>query len=115
MTQEWMLKTLIDLGFTQHDAEVYVFLTLNGSQEASIITKTLKTYKRQVYRALSRLIERQLVTTTADLPAQFSAVPFDKVLDLLMKVNIEEANRLEQKREVISSLWKEIARKESST
>ena len=30
MTQEWMIKTLIALGFEKRDAEVYAFLSLNG-------------------------------------------------------------------------------------
>jgi hypothetical protein len=40
-------------------------------------------------------------------PAQFSVVPFNQVLDMLMKDTIEEANRLEQEKEKIFALWKE--------
>ena len=110
-----MLKTLLDLGFIQQDAEVYVFLAINGSQEARVITGALKTYKRQVYRTLKRLKRQHVVTASADLPAQFAAVPFDKVLDMLMKANVEEANRLEQEKERMFNLWKRSVKKDTST
>ena len=82
MTQEWMLRTLVNLGFKQQDAEVYVFLALNGSQKAKDIAEALKTNKRQVYRTLEKLQNREIVNATPNLVAQFSAVSFDKVLDL---------------------------------
>ncbi len=105
MTQEWMLRALLDFGFKQQDAEVYVFLTLNGSQNVKTITIALKAHKRRIYRALNRLRQNRLVTATLDLPAQFTAVPFDKVLDLLMKANLKEAERIERRKDKILSLW----------
>ena len=106
LTQEWMLKTLLDLGFPHQDAEIYVFLALNGSRRAKDLTNAMKTYKRQVYRTLKRLQNRQIVTATTSLPAQFSAIPFDKVLDMLIKANMEEANRVERKKDKMLALWK---------
>lgn len=106
MTQQWMLKTLSDLGFRQKDAEVYVFLAMNGSQKAKEITKALHTCERQVYRILKRLQQSQVVAATPKPPAQFSAIPFDRVLDSLMKANLKEAERIEEKKDKILSLWK---------
>jgi sugar-specific transcriptional regulator TrmB len=106
VTHEWLLKKLLDFGFKQQDAEVYVFLAENGPQEAKVITDNLKTYRRQVYRSLNRLKHQHFVTATTELPARFSAIPFDQVLDLLVKTNVEEANRLEQEKEKIFSLWR---------
>jgi sugar-specific transcriptional regulator TrmB len=85
LTQEWMLKNLINLGFKPKDAQVYVFLALNGPQNAKTITSTLQTQKRQVYRILKKLQNREIVNATSNRAAQFSAVPFDKVLDKLIK------------------------------
>jgi hypothetical protein len=31
MTQEWMLTTLLELGFNQQEAEVYLFLEFDGA------------------------------------------------------------------------------------
>jgi sugar-specific transcriptional regulator TrmB len=113
MTQEWMLKTLVDLGFKQQDAEVYVFLALNGSQKAKAIADALKTYRRQVYRTLKELQNREIINATSNLPAQFSAIPFDKVLGLFIRANMEEADRIEEKKDEILALWKSTIKADS--
>jgi hypothetical protein len=105
LTQEWMLKTIVNLGFGQRDAEVYVFLALNGIHTASDIAKAIGTYKRQVYRALKKLKDLKVVTGSKELPAHFSALPFDKLLDLLKKANLQEAKRIEQNKDSFLALW----------
>lgn len=101
-----MLKNLVNLGFRQQEAEVYVFLALNGSQKVSDIADALKTYKSQVYRTLKKLQNKEIVKATPNLPAMFSALSFDKVLDLLIKADIEEASSIEEKKDAILALWK---------
>jgi sugar-specific transcriptional regulator TrmB len=102
-----MLKALLDLGLAQRDAEVYVFLALNGSKNTSDIADALNTYKNKVGQILKKLQDRQIVFVTPSPPTQFSAVPFDQVLDLLVRDTVEEANRLERKKKKIFALWKE--------
>lgn len=106
MTQQWMLKNLINLGFKPKDAEVYVFLALNGPKKAKDIADALQIHNRQVYRILKKLQNREIINATANRSAQFSAVSFDKVLDKLIKVNMDEANSLEDKKGEILALWK---------
>ena len=105
MTQDWMLKTLLDLGFKQKDVEVYIFLALNGSHGVKEIAEYLKTYKRKIYRILKKLESKNIVFATSGLPTQFSAVSFDKILDLLIIDTLEEAERIEEKKDEILSLW----------
>jgi sugar-specific transcriptional regulator TrmB len=112
LTQEWMLKTLVNLGFGQRDAEVYVFLALNGAHKASDIAEAIKTYERQVYRTLRKLQNQKIVSGTQDLPAHFTALPFDKLLDLLIKANLQEARRIEQNKDDILALWDSCVKKE---
>jgi sugar-specific transcriptional regulator TrmB len=89
-----MLKTLLNLGFRQCDAEVYLFLLIDGINTASNIAEAIGTYKRKVYRALKKLKDLKVVTESKELPAHFSALPFDKLLDLLKTANLQEAKRL---------------------
>lgn len=100
-----MLKTLLKLGYKQHDAEVYMFLVLNGIYTASEIAKAIGSNKRQVYRALKKLKDLKIVSGSKELPAHFSALPFDKLLDQLKKVNLQEAKRIEQNKESFLALW----------
>ncbi len=98
-----MLKTLLDRGFKKWDAEVYIYIALNGTQKIKDIAIALKTSNRQVYRSVKKLKEMQFVTASKSVPAKFSVVSFDKVLDLLLESNIKEAKRIEDK---ILPFWK---------
>ena len=113
LTQEWMLKTLVNLGFEQQDAEVYVYLALNGPKKAKDIATALKTYERQVYRSLKKLQNKEIVNATPDLPANFSVISLDKLLDLLARASLEEARRIEQERDRILRLWKSSVKRNS--
>jgi sugar-specific transcriptional regulator TrmB len=107
-----MLKTLENLGFKKQDVEVYVFLVLNGPKNAKNIAGVLRINKRQIYRILKKLQAKQIINTTPNHSTQYSSVPFDKVLDKLIKVNIEEASRIEEKKSEIFELWKSNITKE---
>jgi sugar-specific transcriptional regulator TrmB len=114
MTQEWIVKTLLDLGFKQKESEVYAFLALNGAKNVNEITKALNTYERQVYRTLKSLVNSHIITITPNTPAQYSALPFDKVLELLVKVTLKEAERIEMKKEKILSVWNSCIKNDSA-
>jgi sugar-specific transcriptional regulator TrmB len=103
----------MNLGFTQADAEVYVSLAEHGSQRAREIAEALKTYRQQVYRSLKNLKAKGIVNASTDHPAQFSAISFEKVLDLHMKANVEEARRVEQNRDELLTKWQTLLREKS--
>jgi sugar-specific transcriptional regulator TrmB len=101
-----MLKTLEGLGLKRLDAEVYVYLAQNDPQKAREISEALETYKRQLYRSLRKLQRKGMVSASQERPAQFSAVSFDRVLDQFIQANREEAQRVEENREQILSMWR---------
>ena len=106
MSKEWMLKTLESLGLKHLDAEVYVHLVQNDPQKARDIAEALETYKRQLYRSLKSLQRKGLVSASQERPARFSAVAFDKVLDQFIIENREEAQRIEENKEQLLSMWR---------
>jgi sugar-specific transcriptional regulator TrmB len=106
LSKEWMLKTLENLGLKHLDAEVYVYLAQSNPQKARDIAEALETYKQQLYRSLRKLQRKGMVSASQERPARFSAVSFDKVLDLFIKNNREEAQRIEESKEQILSMWR---------
>ena len=96
----------MDLRFKKSDVEVYVLLTQKESQKARDIVEALKMSKRQVYLTLRKLQRLRMVNVSRDYPAQFSAVAFDKVLDQFIKANKEDAERIEENKEKILSIWR---------
>lgn len=109
MSQEKVLKTLEDLGFTQSDARVYIFLSKRGPQKGSVIAKFLKIPRQTLYFTITNLQKKGLVTASLQRPAKFSVVPFDKVLDMFVKAKLEEAQRMQINKNELLSDWQSIA------
>ncbi len=64
--------------------------------------------KQHLYITLKSLQGKGLVNATLERPARFSAVPFDKVLDLFVKSKMEEASQIRQGKQEILSDWRSI-------
>jgi sugar-specific transcriptional regulator TrmB len=114
LSQDKVLKTLEKLGLAQSDAQVYVFLGKKGAQKAKDIGQALKLPKQQVYLTLKSLQGKGIVNSTLEHPARFSAVSFEKLLDLFVKAKIEEAQRIEQGKAESLSDWHSITIEEPS-
>ncbi|HEX9261027.1 MAG TPA: helix-turn-helix domain-containing protein [Candidatus Bathyarchaeia archaeon] len=107
-----MLKTLVSLGLTEIDSEIYILLAKKGPQRGRNIGEVLNLYKQQLYRSLKRLQERSMVRSTLERPARFSAVSLEKILDFLIETKKNQALALQESREDLLSRWKILIKKE---
>jgi sugar-specific transcriptional regulator TrmB len=108
MSQEKVLKTLRELGLTRLDTEVYIYLAKKGPQKGKEISKALKVQKQQLYRSLKNLQKKAIVSATLERPAKFSAVPFEKALDLFIRAKLEEAQNIQTEKNKLLSSWQTI-------
>jgi sugar-specific transcriptional regulator TrmB len=115
LSLEKVLKTLVSLGLTQMDAKVYVLLAKRGPIKATDAAKALKISKQRIYPIIKSLQSKGIVNSTLERPARFSAVPFEKVLDLFVKAKIEQAQRIQQNKDTLLSDWQFIAIGESAS
>jgi sugar-specific transcriptional regulator TrmB len=105
LSLERIIKSLESLGLSQTDAQVYIYLATTGPKNARDVIKALTINKRQVYRSLKRLRNKGITETNNKHPLEFTAVPFEMVLDVLMEVKWEAAKALQaSKEELISDL-----------
>jgi sugar-specific transcriptional regulator TrmB len=109
-----VVKTLAGLGLTQTEAEVYVYLAKEGSQEAGKAAKSLGFNNRLISRVLDSLLEKEIVNKISEHEAIFSALPLDKAIDLLVKLNKEQTRILELNRVEIISEWKSLIKKDAT-
>ncbi len=107
-SQEKVLKTLGDLGLTRLDSKIYVYLAKRGPLKGKEISKALKIQKYQLYRSLKRLQSKAIVSATLEHPARFSAVSFEKVIDLFIRTKLEEAKRIQHEKSELLSIWQTI-------
>ncbi len=108
MSQEKVLKTLSDLGLTRLDSKVYIYLAKMGPKKGREIAKALKVQKPQLYRSLKSLQNKAIVSATLERPARFSAVSFEKVLDLFIRTKLEEAQNIQTEKDKLLSSWQTI-------
>ena len=80
-----LLKTLVSLGLTEVDAEIYLLLATEGPQRGRNVAEVLKLYKQQLYRSLKRLQKKGVINATLERPARFSAVSLEKIVDFLIE------------------------------
>jgi sugar-specific transcriptional regulator TrmB len=114
VSQEKVFEALEGLGLEKFDAQVYVFLGKRGPQKGKEIAKALKISRPHLYHILKTLQNRGLINATLERPARFSAMPFEKALDLFVKSKMEEAQRLQYAKVELLSNWKEISVPETS-
>jgi len=91
------------LGLSQTDAKVYIYLASNGPNKARAIVDYLNINRGQVYKSLKRLQNKGATKSSDEIPTEFSAVPFEDVLDMLMKLKKEQARILEDSKEELVS------------
>jgi sugar-specific transcriptional regulator TrmB len=105
LSEESIRQVLRNFVATNKEAEVYIFLAKHGALRGGEIVSGTKTHKAIIYRSLKNLQKKGFVESTLEIPARFTAVPFEKVLDSNIKARQEETAQIEsQKNELLSYL-----------
>jgi HTH-type transcriptional regulator, sugar sensing transcriptional regulator len=113
MNQEPFIETLVDLGLTNMDAQVYIFLAKKGPHKGKDILRAMKMNRQQLYRSLKSLQNKGIVSSTFEHPARFSAFPFEKVLEMFIKTKMDETQRIQENEANILSKWQSIVPEET--
>jgi sugar-specific transcriptional regulator TrmB len=109
-----MQKTLEKLGFTETDAQVYIYLTTEGSQKVKDIAEALNMHRQQLYNTLKKLQNKGVVNVSPEYPAEFSAVLFEKVLDQFIKAKKEQQEALQESKEELLDTWRAITKRDTA-
>ena len=105
MSLKQILKTLMDLGLSRTDAEVYLFLATKAPQKATDIASALKMKNQQLYSSLRNLKNKGIINCTSEQPKLFSAVPVEEALSSFINANLKEAQQMEKNKKKILSFW----------
>ncbi len=106
MSLERVLKIFKRFGFSKTDAEVYIYLAKRGPKRENDLSDALKLTRQQLYRSLKNLQSKGIVIATRERSDLFSAVSFERVLDLLVKVNFEQARAIKETKEELLDSWR---------
>lgn len=108
MSLERVLRALESFGIKRCDAEVYVYLAKIGPSKAKDLSSGLRMAKQQLYPALKSLKKRGIVASSSDRPAMFSALAFEELLNLYMKLNTEKVEVIKETKEELVASWRKM-------
>jgi sugar-specific transcriptional regulator TrmB len=111
---ERVLKTLASFGLSRVESEVYIHLAKAGPSTTKELTLGLRMPKQQLYPTLKSLKKKGLVTSRPEHTALFSAIAFEELLNLFMKLNAEEAKTIREAKQKLVNSWLDLTRQNNS-
>ena len=114
LSLERVFKALTSLGLSESDARVYIFLALKGPTKTGNIVNDLKMSRQQIYRSLKFLQDKRIVFADRKNQDVFSALLFEKALELLIETEEEKTEILQETKKSILQDWKTSTKKKNA-
>ncbi len=103
-TEETFIARLIGFGLSEKEARLYFQLLKYGPKPSSALTKTLKTYREDLHRTLTSLIEKGMVHPSLDVPPSYVAVDLEAALESALKKQESELREMEARKRELEEL-----------
>jgi sugar-specific transcriptional regulator TrmB len=103
--REFITK-LINFGLSEKEAQLYFHLLKYGPKPPSRLAKSLKTYREDIHRTLTALIDKGMVTPSLGSPTVYTAVELEIAIDAAFKKHEAELREMEMNKQEIQELSK---------
>jgi HTH-type transcriptional regulator, sugar sensing transcriptional regulator len=111
---ERVLKLLENFGFSRVEAKVYLYLTKAGIKSVKDLAEDLKMTTQKLYPILKELQRKGAVTYSSEYTTMFSAITFEELLNLQIKLNTKNAQIIKKNKEKSLASWRNMIKKNSS-
>ncbi|MGZ4847128.1 MAG: TrmB family transcriptional regulator [Halobacteriota archaeon] len=101
------INRLTGFGLSEKEAHLYLHLLKYGPKTPSPLAKSMKTYREDVHRTLTSLIEKGMVRPSLDAPTLYTAVDPDTALDAALKRQESELREMEARKRELQELSKQ--------
>ncbi len=103
-SEDEFITRLIGFGLTEKEAHCYFYLLKYGPKTPSPLAKSLKTYREDIHRTLTMLIEKGMVRPSLDSPTQYTAVELEAALESALKKHETELKEMERRKRELEEL-----------
>ncbi|MGZ4879610.1 MAG: TrmB family transcriptional regulator [Halobacteriota archaeon] len=100
------ITRLIAFGLSEKEARTYLYLLKYGPKTPSPLAKSLKTYREDVHRTLTELVEKGMVRPSLDSPTLYLAVDLETALEAALKKQQSELREMDERRQELQELSK---------
>jgi hypothetical protein len=111
---ERVLRILQSLGFSNLEAEVYIYLSKTGPKDASTIKADLSLTSLELNSVLKSLKQKKVTFRKIDQSVLIMVLPFGDLLDQYVKLNFEKAESIKQIEKELLDSWREIIQEKNS-
>jgi predicted transcriptional regulator len=110
LSEETLNQVLKSFGLTDSEANIYLFLAKHEALTGTEIAVQIKKDKAQVFRTLKSLQTKGLAESTIEVPARYTPVSIERVLDSTIKAKKDEAAQIESTKQELLNYWKNISK-----
>jgi HTH-type transcriptional regulator, sugar sensing transcriptional regulator len=101
-------RRLIGFGLSEKEAQLYMHLLKYGPRTPSPLAKSLHTYREDVHRTLTALVEKGMVCPSLDSPTVYAAVELDTALESAVKKHESELREMEARKRELQELARQL-------
>jgi Predicted transcriptional regulators len=101
------IRRLTQFGLSEKEAQLYLHLLRYGPKTPSPLAKSLKTYREDVHRTLTSLIDKGMVRPSLDTPTVYTAVDLETALEAELKRHESEIREMEARKQELQELSKQ--------
>ena len=102
------IAELIGFGLIEKEAQLYLHLLKYGPRSPTLLAKLLKTYREDVHRTLTDLIDKGMVKPSLEAPTVYAAVDLEVALGTALKKHESELREMEVKRRQLQAMSQQL-------